>query len=100
VRREPHAATCRPGRTAMTFVFGVLGALLMIVSLAFGMLLAIAEGHDKRHPTGPKLGLLKLGQELPTPSDVEWLERMKVLVRMGFWGGLILTWCSALVAVT
>jgi len=60
------------------------------------MLLAIAEGHDKRRP--PKL--LKPGQEVLTPSDVEWVERMKVRVRLGFWGGLLLAWCSALFALT
>jgi len=37
----------------------------MIASGAFGMLLAIAEGHDKRH--SPKL--LKPGQQVLSPSD-------------------------------
>jgi hypothetical protein len=39
----------------MTFVFGVLGALSMIASVAFGTVLAIAEGYDKRHaPEAPE----------------------------------------------
>ena len=71
-----------------------------IASVAFGMILAIAEGCDERHSVAPTLKLLKPAEKPTAPSDVEWAKRMKVLVRLGFWGGLILAWCSALLAVT
>jgi len=84
----------------MTSVLGVLGALSMIASVAFGTVLAIAEGYDKRHARVPKAKLPKPEEGLEISSDLEWTERMKVLARVGFRGGLVLAWCSALIAVT
>jgi hypothetical protein len=72
----------------MTFVCGVLGALLMIGSFFAGSALAVAETADKR------------AGRTPTPVDRAWTAKFKVVVRIGFWGGLLLTWVSAVVAVT
>src|SRR2546423_10795260 len=79
------SASCGRGETAMTaFVFGLIGALCLICSALAIAVLAVAETADKR------------AGRVASPADEEWAKRVKIGLRVAFWGGLLVTWLSVM----
>jgi hypothetical protein len=72
----------------MTFVFGVFGALLSIVGFTAGFFISLAETADKR------------AGRVASPADEEWAGKVKIGLRVAFWGGLLMMWFSAMASAS
>ena len=68
----------------IAFVFGLVEALCLICSALAIAVLAVAETADKR------------AGRVASPADEEWGKKVKIGLRVAFWGGLLMMWFSAM----
>jgi hypothetical protein len=72
----------------MTFVFGVLGALMTISGVAFSFVMVILETADRR------------AGRMQTPVEQAWVNAKRQHIRVCFWVGALLMLSSAIIATS